>query len=172
MNVLTGEPVIFRDGDVTAEAVIASAAVPQLYEVVEIDGAYHWDEFLAQNPPIREILVNDSLPPVDELGVIQLTPQIVADLPTSENAIYDRTQQLVENLALTHERRFVETVNDWLAAGKLSDASLTETTIHTIELHREQTEKSRLDRQSSFISDLYADGEAEARNFLQELDDR
>lgn len=170
VDVHTGRPVVFCDDEVTEEAVVASAAVPQFFEAVEIDGAYHWDGYLSRNPPILEFVVDESVPPIDELWVIRLTPQTVQDLPTTEEAIADRVQQLIENLSLTQELRFVETVNEWLADGTLSDDSLTETTIRTLELHREQTDQSRLDRGSSFISDLYADGQAEATNFLRELD--
>jgi NTE family protein len=171
VDALTGDFVVFRDDDVTSEAVIASAAVPQLFKAVEIDDAYYWDGFLSQNPPILEFLTDDSLPPVDELWVIRLTPKTVASLPTSAEEISDRTQQIVENLSLTHELRFVELMNEWLDDGKLSDAAFTETTIRTIDLHQEPSETSRLDRRSSFISDLYADGEAEAANFIRELDE-
>lgn len=99
-----------------------------------------------------------------------MSPRQAAERPRTEDAIDERTQQLVENLSLSHERRFIEILNEWISKGKLSGASVGETTIRTIDLYREQTEHSRSNRRSSFISDLYADGEAEASNFLADLD--
>lgn len=170
VDVHSGDPVAFEAAETTAAAVVASAAVPQLFEAVEIAGRHHWDGFLSQNPPIREFIVDDSVPPVDELWVIRLTPQATADLPRSTDAIDERSQQLVENLSLRHELAFVETVNRWVAEGNLVADGVTETTVRTVDLHREQTDESRLDRDASFIDDLYADGEAEAVNFLHDLD--
>lgn len=169
VDVKSGDPAVFRAPDVTVESIVASAAVPHLFDPVEIDGRYYWDGFLSQNPPMWDVVVDPSTPPVDELWVVQLTPRRVDGVPTTDGDVYDRSQQLVENLSLTQERRFLETVNGWITAGKLVDDSLTETTVRTIELHHEQTERSRLDRRSTFIDDLYADGTAEASNFLREL---
>lgn len=166
-DVRSGQPTLFADGDVTSASVVASAAVPQLFEAVEVNGRYYWDGFLAGNPPLVDLLIDDTIPPVDELWVIQLTPT-ESDVPTTSDAIEERTQQLVENLSLTRDRQFVATITDWVESGQLTDAGLTDTTVRTIELHREQADESRLDRRDSFITDLYADGQAEATNFLRE----
>lgn len=171
IEVLSGELTVFRDGDISVDALIASAAVPQLFRAVEIDDGHYWDGFLSQNPPLIEFLLDESLPPVDELWIVQLSPQTTATLPRTEDAIDERTQQIVENLSLTHERRFIETLSEWEAAGKLSGTGLTDTTVRTVELQREQADRSRLNRRSSFISDLYEDGNAEAYNFLSDLPD-
>ena len=167
-NVTTGEPTVFANGDVTPAAVVASAAVPQLFEAVDVDGEYYWDGFLAGNPPLWDLLVDDSVPPVDELWIVQLTPTTTESVPKTSDGIEERTQQMVENLSLARDRQFVETVNDWLASGKLADSRLSAVEMHTIELHREQAEESRLNRRESFISGLYEDGQAEAVNFLRE----
>lgn len=169
-NVLTGEPATFRDAEITPDAVVASAAVPHLFEAVEIDGEYYWDGFLSQNPPLVELVLDEALRPVDELWIVRLSPKRAASLPTTGDAIDERSQQLVENLSLTRERRFIERVNEWVASGQLATDGVGETTVRSIDLYREQTERSRLDRRSSFIGDLYADGEAEASNFLTDLD--
>lgn len=170
VNVLSGNLVTFRDADVTRAAVVASAAVPQLFEAVEIDDEYYWDGFLSQNPPLLELVCDETLQPVDEIWIVRLSPKRATALPTTEEAIDERTQQLVENLSLTHERRFIERLNEWNATGGLPDTPVGETTLRTITLHREQSERSRLNRRSSYIGDLYADGEAEASNFLADLE--
>jgi NTE family protein len=168
-NVLSGEQATFRAADISADEIVASAAVPRLFEAVEIDGEYYWDGFLSQNPPLRQFVVGGSVPSVDELWIVRLTPETADDVPRSEDDIHDRTQQLVENLSLAHEMKFVELVNEWVSSGRLVDGTVTETNLRTIDLHKEMADTSRLNRRSTFISDLYADGQAEAANFLEEL---
>ncbi len=169
-NVLSGDLVTFRNTEVTSDAVVASAAVPHLFKAVEIDGEYYWDGFLSQNPPLIELVFDEEIQPVDELWIIRLSPKETSELPKTADSIDKRTQQLIENLSVTHERRFLEQLNEWAEDGKLTDAPVTETTIRTIDLYREQTQKSRMNRRASFIGDLYADGKAEARNFLTDLE--
>lgn len=169
VDVRTGDVVVFRDAEVTSEALLASAAVPQLFDAVEINEEYHWDGFLSKNPPILEFITDELLPPIDEVWVIRLSPKTTTSVPTTGDEISDRTQQLVENLSLTHELRFIKLMNEWLADGKLRDATFTNTTIRTIEMDRDLAEMSRLDRRSSFLSDLYTEGKAEATDFIQKL---
>lgn len=45
VDVRTGDFVVFRDAEVTAEAIIASAAVPHLFEAVKLNEENHWDGF-------------------------------------------------------------------------------------------------------------------------------
>jgi NTE family protein len=42
-RVRTGEARLFRDAEVTAEALLASACLPQVFPAVEIDGEPYWD---------------------------------------------------------------------------------------------------------------------------------
>ena len=169
-NVLTGEPTIFRGSDISVEEVVASSAIPQLFEAVEIDGQYYWDGFLAQNPPIGEFLTDKSIPPVEEIWVIRLTPRTSDDIPRSSDGIYDRTQELVENLALTQELRFLEKVNEWVANGDLTGPKNQKTTVRMVELTDEQADTSRVNRRTTFIDDLYSDGQDVATSFIEELD--
>lgn len=169
-NVLTGEPTIFRDSDISPVEVVASSAVPQLFEAVEIDGEFYWDGFLAQNPPIGEFLTDNSIPPVEEIWVIRLTPRTAKEIPRSSDGIYDRTQELVENLALTQELRFVEKVNDWVADGDLTGRKNKETNVRILELTDEQADTSRMNRRTTFIEDIYSEGKNVATSFLADLD--
>lgn len=169
VDVRTGDFVLFRDAEITPGAVSASAAVPRLFDAVEIDEEHHWDGFLSKNPPIIDFMTNDSLPPIDEVWLVRLSPKTISTIPTTGSGISDRKQQLVENLSLAHELRFVRLINEWIEAGKLSSTAFTQTTVRTIELDRDQAEMSRLDRSSSFLDELFADGEAQAADFIEQL---
>ncbi|WEL17397.1 Alpha-beta superfamily hydrolase, patatin/cPLA2 family [Halorhabdus sp. SVX81] len=169
VNVRTGSPQLFRDDEITPATVVASSAIPRVFEPVDIDGEQYWDGFLSQNPPIREFVTDGTIPAPDELWIVRLTPETVEEMPTTAEAIDGRVRQLVETLSLRQERRFVETVNEWIADGRLADPSLTETTIRHIDLPRERAGRSQLDRRPSFVADLYGDGEDAARAFRRQL---
>ena len=55
---------------ITADMILASAAIPNVFPAVHTDGGTFWDGLFSQNPPVRELL--DATP--DELWVIQINP--------------------------------------------------------------------------------------------------
>ncbi|MFG1345857.1 patatin-like phospholipase family protein [Xanthobacter autotrophicus DSM 431] len=61
-NVRTGRPRVFRNADITPEALMASACLPTLFQAVEIDGEAYWDGGYSGNPtlaPLVSELVSD-----------------------------------------------------------------------------------------------------------------
>ena len=42
-NVRTGRPRVFRNADLSAEALLASACLPAMFQAVEIGGEAYWD---------------------------------------------------------------------------------------------------------------------------------
>jgi NTE family protein len=42
-------------GEITLNAIVASAAVPPLFRAVHEGGSYYWDGLFSQNPPVREL---------------------------------------------------------------------------------------------------------------------
>ncbi|WP_254830635.1 patatin-like phospholipase family protein [Haloglomus salinum] len=168
VNVNAGEFETFTDHDVTAEAVLASAAVPELFPAVEIHGHYHWDGLFSQNPPVRDLMHVAPERKPDELWVVQINPQEREGLPTSPDEIADRRNELSGNISLNKELRFIEQVNDWVEAGRLPESEFSHTTIRRIELDQQFDQPSKLDRSSDFLTDLLDRGEAKAEAFLEE----
>lgn len=166
VDVETGAPRVFADEEVTADAVLASAAIPSLFEAVAVDDDHYWDGLFGKNPPVRDFLTCESVPPVDELWVVQLTPQRAESVPTTASEIDDRMRQLVGNVSLQQELAFVEAVNEWVREDRVDAPGLTETTVRTISLYEEQAANSTVDRDADFVRDLLADGRAEAVGFL------
>ncbi|MFW6448619.1 MAG: patatin-like phospholipase family protein [Halobacteriota archaeon] len=166
VNVNAGEFETFEDGDVTAEAVLASAAVPDLFRAVEINGHYHWDGLFSQNPPVHELMdLPDGRKP-DELWVIQINPQDREGEPRSLHAITDRRNELAGNISLNQELAFIERVNEWIETGYLQEGPFTRTAIHRIEMDRQLHYSSKADRSREFIDELRALGSRRAEEFL------
>jgi NTE family protein len=51
-NVKTGKIRIFKCGDLSINAVLASACLPKLFQAVEVDGEFYWDGGYVGNPAI------------------------------------------------------------------------------------------------------------------------
>ena len=49
-NVRTGRGHIFRNTEITADVLLASACLPTMFQAVEIDGESYWDGGYAGNP--------------------------------------------------------------------------------------------------------------------------
>jgi NTE family protein len=159
---------VFEDETVTEKVTLATAAVPDIYEAVGIDGNYHWDGLFSQNPPIHELMHVDPERKPDELWVIQINPQESDGEPTSMLEIRDRRNELTGNLSLNQELRFVERVNEWIEDGDLVNDEYSRTEIERIALDEELDYASKLDRDPAFLDDLRERGERTAAEFLSE----
>jgi NTE family protein len=160
-----------RRDRITAEMILASAAIPTLFRAVRVgDGAY-WDGLFSQNPPVRELV--DTRP--DEIWVIQINPKEGDGEPRTMMEIADRRNELSGNLSLHQELGFIEKVDQLLEQGRLAaDGRYRQITVRLIELTRPRRSRSlgtasKLDRAPAFIRELIAHGEARAEEFLAAL---
>ena len=168
VNINAGVFETFTNEDVTVEAVLASAAVPTLFEAVKINGHYHWDGLFSQNPPIYDLMHQSPERKPDELWVIQINPQELEGEPTSLNEITNRRNELSGNISLNQELRFIERVNDWVESGRLPADEFSTTEIHRIQMGQGYDASTKLDRDPAFIGELLTSGRDKAAAFLDE----
>lgn len=167
VNVNTGKFERFSDAAITPDVMLASAAVPQLFEAVKMNGHWHWDGLFSQNPPVRHFLTGEA-PKPDELWVIQINPQTRDDRPTSLGEITDRRNELAGNLSLNQELHFIETVNEWVKQGYLTD-EYKQIEIRRLILDWELDYSSKLDRDPDFLEELMDHGNTRATEFLDSI---
>jgi NTE family protein len=168
VNVNAGIFETFTNEDVTVEAVLASAAVPNLFEAVKINGHYHWDGLFSQNPPIDDLMSVPSERKPDELWVIQINPQEFEGEPKTSDVIADRRNELSGNISLNQELKFIERVNDWVDDGYLPDDEFSKTAIHRIEMGKRFHCSTKVDRDPKFLTELIELGHERATTFLSE----
>src|SRR5216683_3266493 len=89
-RVSDGRVRIFREHEITLEAVLASACLPHLHHAVEIDGEWYWDGAFSANPPLRQ-LVADSR--TNDIVLVQIAPEQQAGLPRLSSQIARRAAQ-------------------------------------------------------------------------------
>ena len=165
---------------------LASAAIPNLFPAVWVDGHAYWDGIFSQNPPVMTFLRRpytgkDKIP--HEIWVIQVNRTEHDSVPESSSDIYDRRNHLSGNLSLQHELQMIELVNLLIQEGALTDqvrarfgVDLTEPIAVRFIRMSEDLQKgldypSKLSRQPTFIDKLIADGERQANAFLAKLGD-
>lgn len=171
VDVEAGEFETFRDADVTSDAILASAAIPTLFEAVELHGHAHWDGLFSQNPPIHDLMaVNASRKP-DEIWIVQINPQSVDEVPRSLGDINDRRNELAGNISLNQEVRFIERVNDWVAAGELSADRYKHVEVRKVVLDRRFGLSSKFERSQAFVEELMAEGRSVTKTFLDDIED-
>ncbi|UPM45143.1 patatin-like phospholipase family protein [Halocatena salina] len=172
-----------RPRPLTIDAVVASTAVPTLFEGVtmtESDGSTHsyWDGLFSQNPPLRNLLSGpeSKAQKPDEIWLVRINPtHREGDFRTLE-AIADRRNELAGNLSLHQELFFIDRVNQWLEAGAFTDdfgEQYKSVTVRQIELTDESlspprrlTPSTKLDRDPTLLTELMHAGEEHARDFL------
>lgn len=173
VEVRTGEFRAFNshvDTIVPAHA-LASAAIPNLFPAVEVDGGAYWDGLFSQNPPVRDLLATRP----DELWVIQVNPRARDTTPTSLLDINDRRNELAGNLSLYQELGFIETIDALLESGALAPGGkYRPVVVRIIEMPRAALggtwgSASKLNRDPAFLDGLVRAGRAQATRFATAL---
>jgi NTE family protein len=172
VDVMSGEFKAFdsRAGEITADAVLASAAIPTLFRSVRMDSGVYWDGLFSQNPPVRELLDTDP----DEIWVIQINPKEMPAEPTSLVEIADRRNELAGNLSLLQELHFIEKIDSLIDTGELVSKTYRPVIIRVIEMVRSKQSQawgaaSKLNRDPAFLDGLIEHGKARAEQFVTAL---
>ena len=168
VNVNEGVFETFTNEDVTVDAVLASAAVPNLFRAVEIHGHYHWDGLFSQNPPVSDLMHQPPERKPEELWIIQVNPQEFEGEPKTSEVIADRRNELSGNISLNQELGFIERVNDWIEAGKLPADEFTKTEVTRIQMGKRFHCSTKVDRDPEFLMELRELGAKRAREFVEE----
>jgi NTE family protein len=91
---------IFREQEVSIDAVLASTCLPLLQQAVSIDGEDYWDGGYAANPPLIQLV---DVAQTSELLVVQIIPTTGAEHPTTSPEIARRLDQITFNSTLNSD---------------------------------------------------------------------
>src|SRR6266436_6043200 len=115
-NVQTGELRVFTRAEITAEVVMASAALPLLFRAVEIDGVPYWDGGYSGNPVVTPFLRATA---TEDALIVQINPRERRKVPTRTREIMSRVNEINFNASLLSELRGVAFVNRLIDEGRL-----------------------------------------------------
>jgi NTE family protein len=164
-NVQTGGARIFSLDELSADVVIASAALPSVFRAVEIEGVPYWDGGYTSNPPILPFLqARDT----DDVLLVQIKPVYRPDIPTSSQDITARISEIGFYAALYAELRALAHLSEQArsAAGETAGPGIR---MHRLALPLDQrlSPGSALDTDYRFLEMLRQAGRRAAQSFLQ-----
>lgn len=169
-NVHTGRLRIFPREKITADVVMASAALPFLFRAVEIDGIPFWDGGYMGNPAIFPFLHGTE---TDDVIVVQINPVARTDTPRSSSEIINRLNEITFNSALISELRSMDFVNQLIDDGHLPRGNgknqFRKLNIHRIDLGalgNRLAASSKMKTDFDFLALLHRAGQRAARRFL------
>lgn len=113
-NVRTGWRHVFANEDLSIDALLASACLPQMMQAVEIDGESYWDGGYTGNPSVAPLYLRT---PATDVIVVGINPIVRPELPRSARAIIDRIDEISFNSTLMLELAAVAFVEDLLRSG-------------------------------------------------------
>ena len=77
-RVRTGQLHLFRQDELTADMVLASACLPLLFQAVQVGGEPYWDGGYAGNPALLPLVADSAS---DDLLLVQINPEERSELP-------------------------------------------------------------------------------------------
>jgi len=166
-NVRTGKIKVFSGGEVTADAVMASACLPNLFQAVEIDGEAYWDGGYMGNPALFPFFEDKQS---DDILLVQVNPIRREKVPRTGVEIAERVSEITFNASLLRELRAIDFVNRLLAEHRLDPKKYRPNRMHRIEATaalEDHGASSKLDMSWSFFEELRDAGRKAAAKFLR-----
>jgi NTE family protein len=169
-NVQTGRVRVFQREAITADVVMASAALPLLFRAVEIDGVPYWDGGYMGNPALFPLYRTTE---TEDLLIVQINPLRRESVPTSAKEIVNRINEITFNSSLAAELRSIDFVTRLIDEGRLphgkGEGKYRRINVHRIVLGDNGLDAdSKLNNDFDFFQMLHRAGVRAARKFLDE----
>ena len=164
-NVLTGRGRVFRNPEITADVLLASACLPTLYQAVEIDGEPYWDGGYSGNPTMTPLVKNCTS---QDIVLVQINPIRRDRPPRSAREIHNRINEVSFNATLLKELRMLALLRRATAAAGGEAGRWAETRIHRIisDGLADLGASSKLNAEWPFLTMLRDKGRETAQAFL------
>jgi NTE family protein len=164
-NVRTGRGRIFRNAEITADALLASACLPTMFQAVEVDGEPYWDGGYAGNPTITPLIRESD---AHDTILVQINPRERLDTPRSASEILNRLNEISFNSSLMKELRMIALLRQVVDPGHGEGARWAQMRTHRILTDKlaEFGASSKLNAEWAFLSMLKEEGRRCADEFL------
>jgi len=165
-NVRTGLRRVFENAELSADVLLASAALPQVYQAVEVEGEHYWDGGYTGNPALTPLhLYTDAT----DVIAVDINPRLRADLPRSARAIIDRVDEISFNATFLAEVGAIAFI-DQLVASQPSATSFKRLYVHAIadDSLGSFGASSKMNNHPDFLHHLRRIGAQAAQRWLEE----
>lgn len=166
-NVRTGRGRIFRNAEITADVLLASACLPTLFQAIEIDGEHYWDGGYAGNPTITPLIRESDA--IDTI-LVQINPRERSEPPRTASDILNRLNEISFNSPLMKELRMIAVLRQVADPGNGEGARWARMRTHRIltDMLADLGASSKLNAEWAFVSMLKEQGRKSADEFLAE----
>ena len=172
-NVRTGRGRVFRNAEITPDALLASACLPTLFQAVEIDGEPYWDGGYSGNPTITPLVRDGGA--ADDLILVAINPVERPGTPRTAMEIQNRLNEISFNATIIKEMRMIALLQQAMAtsgpeAPGGESARWASLRVHLISspLMIELGYSSKLNAEWAFLTHLRDEGRRSAEQFLTE----
>ncbi|NIZ12215.1 patatin-like phospholipase family protein [Phaeobacter sp. HF9A] len=134
-SVQTGKVRVFSGPDVSTDAILASACLPDLFQAIEIENPQtgsteaYWDGGYTGNPALFP-LFRDDLP--DDVVVVNINPLVRDEVPKTAHDIQNRVNEISFNSSLLRELRAISFVQRLLADGTMEQGRMKRVLVHMV----------------------------------------
>ena len=171
-EVASGKLKIFRNKQVSADVVLASACLPSIHHAVEVEGVAYWDGGFTANPPICPLLHQCR---ARDIVVVLLHSHPKEGVPTTADEIFSRLTEIGFSSALFTELQGIalakrEAQQGWFALGRL-ERRLRNLHVHLVDAPDFMSRLhglSKLNTQASFIKSLHEEGRRQGEVWLEQ----
>jgi NTE family protein len=166
-SVRTGRPRVFNAGDMSMEALLASACLPYLFQAVEIDGEPYWDGGYSGNPALWPLIYGTT---EADLLLVKIQPLQRPGTPRTALEIAERAAEISFNSALIGEMRAIEFVKRLLREERIERGRYKDLRMHMIADEDKLAHlpaQSKLNTSWDFLLELRDMGRAAAQDWLQ-----
>ena len=165
-NVETGRVRVFAGETLNADMVLASAALPILFQAVEIEGKHYWDGGYMGNPVLFPLThVKNSR----DILIVQINQIEREGVPKTAHEILNRINEISFNASLLHELRAFDLVRRMLVMHHLPADEHGEVFIHIIDGQEALAAlgaSSKLNPERVFLQHLFDIGRNAATDWL------
>lgn len=128
-HVESGQARIFKCNSISAEAVLASACIPFLFQAVEIKGEAYWDGGYMGNPVLWPLFYETE---ASDILLVQINPLFREGIPTQAGEIINRLNEITFNSSLMSEIRAISFVKQLVEKNKLPESQYKNIHMHMI----------------------------------------
>jgi NTE family protein len=165
-NVRTARRRVFSNKDMSVDAVMASATLPDLFPAVEIDGEKYWDGGFSGNPAMAGLI---RVLPACDFIIVRIDPVIRKEMPSSARDIHDRVTELSFNTTFWLELSAIAVILRLVDEGELRRDRFARLFFHAIEAS-DQLEKippsTKLNNAPAFLTYLFELGRTTADSWI------
>ena len=166
-NVETGRARVFTHDELTADVVMASAALPFMFHAVEVEGQHYWDGGYVGNPALFPFYEHCE---AEDIVIVQINPVYRPGVPRSAREIMSRINEITFNSALMKELRAFHLMTDLLEHHEIPEDNRRAMHIHMIEARKRMRPlgaSSKLNTEWAFLEHLRDIGRDAAGDWLE-----